>query len=96
MHIESLLSITSHELRTPISAIIQNAELTRSSLIKIRGALANLNTTAVLLPPELGSEALAALAEDIDSLDSIAACAMAQKLIADDILVRTSSFPLFE
>lgn len=45
----------------------------------------------VAIPVELGQEALAALDEDIESLDSISACAMAQKLIADDILVHRRS-----
>lgn len=44
------------------------------------------------LPPELQQTVGFTLEEDIESLDSISDCAMAQEIIANDILV---SSPIF-
>ncbi|GJN89908.1 hypothetical protein Rhopal_002897-T1 [Rhodotorula paludigena] len=82
---ELLIDVTSHEIRNPISAILQNADFTRSSLISLRDRLAALEG-AGKFPQDLDSKLLDTLDEDIEALDAIAECGMAQERIANDIL----------
>lgn len=82
---ELLIDVTSHEIRNPISAVLQNAEVTRTSLNSIRTTLLNLKSRS-LLPEQLGEAAIHDLEEDIEALDAITECGMAQERIANDIL----------
>ncbi|KPV77318.1 uncharacterized protein RHOBADRAFT_51196 [Rhodotorula graminis WP1] len=82
---ELLIDVTSHEIRNPISAILQNADFTRSSLQSFRGRLGQLKERGAL-PAELDDELLHDLDEDIEALDAISECGMAQERIANDIL----------
>ncbi|BGP46989.1 hypothetical protein JCM10450v2_002841 [Rhodotorula kratochvilovae] len=82
---ELLIDVTSHEIRNPISAILQNADLTRSSLQSLRRRLAELRSRGAL-PSELDGKLLTDLDEDIEALDAITECGMAQERIANDIL----------
>jgi signal transduction histidine kinase len=68
-----------------ISAILQNADFTRSSLQSFRSTLLSLKSTASL-PPQLDGKLLEDLEEDIEALDSITECGLAQERIANDIL----------
>lgn len=78
---ELLVDVTSHEIRTPTSCILQNSETATLSLVQLRSSLADV----------LSSDALAELDENIESLEAITECAMAQVRIANDILVRARS-----
>ncbi|GJN89911.1 hypothetical protein Rhopal_002900-T1 [Rhodotorula paludigena] len=82
---ELLIDVTSHEIRNPISAILQNADVTRSSLISLRGKLAALDR-AGKFPPDLDANLLDTLEEDVEALDAITECGLAQERIANDIL----------
>ncbi|CDR49093.1 hypothetical protein NBRC10512_002638 [Rhodotorula toruloides] len=82
---ELLIDVTSHEIRNPISAILQNSDFTRSSLQKLRDTLVVLQQRNAL-PSELAGSALNDLDEDIEALDAITECGMAQERIANDIL----------
>ncbi|GAA5908040.1 hypothetical protein JCM6882_000208 [Rhodosporidiobolus microsporus] len=83
---ELLIDVTSHEIRNPISAILQNSDFTRSSLQSLRSLLLSLRSRS-LLPSELSSQKLFDdLDEDIEALDSITECGLAQERIANDIL----------
>ncbi|GAA5834256.1 hypothetical protein JCM11251_000584 [Rhodosporidiobolus azoricus] len=83
---ELLIDVTSHEIRNPISAILQNSDFTRSSLQSLRSTLLSLRSSQSL-PPELDNEKLFNdLEEDIEALDSITECGLAQERIANDIL----------
>ncbi|GAA5852003.1 hypothetical protein JCM9279_007055 [Rhodotorula babjevae] len=82
---ELLIDVTSHEIRNPISAILQNADFTRSSLQTVRGRLGELKARDAL-PAELDDKLLHDLDEDIEALDAITECGMAQERIANDIL----------
>ncbi|GAA6018410.1 hypothetical protein JCM10207_000884 [Rhodosporidiobolus poonsookiae] len=82
---ELLIDVTSHEIRNPISAILQNSDFTRSSLQSLRSTLLTLKQRDAL-PSELDGKLLADLDEDIEALDSITECGLAQERIANDIL----------
>ncbi|ORY77616.1 hypothetical protein BCR35DRAFT_305378 [Leucosporidium creatinivorum] len=83
-HQELLIDCTSHEIRNPISAILQNAELTHSSLTRLRSTLRNFEARG-MLPPELQDQ-LASIDDDVEAVESIGDCARAQEVIANDIL----------
>lgn len=79
------LHVDAHPRLPQISAILQNADFTRSSLQSLRAALLNLKETSDL-PPQLDGKLLDDLKEDIEALDSITDCGLAQERIANDIL----------
>ena len=106
---ELLIDVTSHEIRSvassspppsslislrrnPISAILNNSDLTRSSLVALRETLLALDLNSQL-PSQLG-DTIPQLEEDIEAIESISECAMAQERIANDILVRRPRVPL--
>ncbi|QRW07342.1 protein-histidine kinase [Ceratobasidium sp. AG-Ba] len=77
---ELLIDVTSHELRQPVSAILNSAQLIRSNLVDLREAMrAN---DGQLIDRKL----VAALEDDIESLDAVMQCGLAQERIANDVL----------
>ncbi|KAF2236032.1 hypothetical protein EV356DRAFT_82045 [Viridothelium virens] len=70
---ENFIDITSHEMRNPLSAILQCADEISSSLQEAR------NTDPESLDPEL-------ISNNIDAAQTIALCAQHQKRIVDDVL----------
>ncbi|CUA71218.1 protein-histidine kinase [Rhizoctonia solani] len=77
---ELLIDVTSHELRQPVSAILNSAQLIRSNLVDLRQAL--VTSEGLMIDPKL----VAALEDDIDSLDAVMQCGLAQERIANDVL----------
>ncbi|KAI5476809.1 histidine kinase [Pseudohyphozyma bogoriensis] len=74
------------QIRNPISAVLQNTEMTRDSLVHIRNCFLELHRAGQLpscFPPESTFESLS---DDIEAMDSITECAHAQERIANDIL----------
>ncbi|GAA5888315.1 hypothetical protein JCM5296_003285 [Sporobolomyces johnsonii] len=82
---ELLIDVTSHEIRNPISAILQNSDFTRSSLQHLLSTMRKLKDRKAL-PEELNGKMLEDLEEDIEALDAITECGLAQERIANDIL----------
>ncbi|KAG8695728.1 hypothetical protein FRC08_007590, partial [Ceratobasidium sp. 394] len=77
---ELLIDVTSHELRQPVSAILNSAQLIRSNLVDLRQALRANDGQRV--DPKL----VASLEDDIESLDAVMQCGLAQERIANDVL----------
>jgi len=72
-----------HELRNPVSAILHNSELAKQSLVAIREVMvASLENGSMV---SVTSDMLAAIEQDIESLDSINMCALAQERIANGV-----------
>ncbi|KAF2139955.1 uncharacterized protein K452DRAFT_253627 [Aplosporella prunicola CBS 121167] len=70
---ENFIDITSHEMRNPLSAILQCADEISSTMIDFR------NTGSMMINEEL-------INNSIDAAQTIALCAQHQKRIVDDIL----------
>ncbi|CED83475.1 two-component-like hybrid sensor histidine kinase 2 [Phaffia rhodozyma] len=79
-HQEFLVSVVSHEVRNPVSAILQCAGLCKSNLTFIRTAL---NSGKAYFPT---SELINLIDEDVDALESIHQMALSQERIANDVL----------
>ncbi|EJT46944.1 hypothetical protein A1Q1_04314 [Trichosporon asahii var. asahii CBS 2479] len=83
-HQELLVDLTSHEIRTPVSAILQCSSLVKENLCSLmdqmKWALAN-DVGFVPTP-----QTLLDLEEDVDALESIFTCGAVQERIANDIL----------
>ncbi|RAL65672.1 hypothetical protein DID88_005343 [Monilinia fructigena] len=71
----SFIDITSHEMRNPLSAIVQCADGISSSLKQYKAAKQNLDT-----------EISGIIKDGIDAAETIQLCAQHQKSIVDDIL----------
>ncbi|CEQ40499.1 SPOSA6832_02119, partial [Sporobolomyces salmonicolor] len=76
---ELLIDVTSHEIRNP------NSDFTRSSLQRLLSTMRKLKDRKAL-PDELSGNPLEDLEEDIEALDAITDCGLAQERIANDIL----------
>lgn len=73
---ELLIDVTSHELRQPVSAIINCSTLVRSNMTGLRDLLAGCLTAQSLFKPT--KQLLNTLEEDLEALDSIYQCGLAQ------------------
>ncbi|KAH8117651.1 hypothetical protein DFH11DRAFT_1724631 [Phellopilus nigrolimitatus] len=81
---ELLIDVTSHELRQPVSAILNCSSLVRSNLASHRDELSRNFTDNELYKP---TEAmLDAIDDDLEALDAIYQCGLAQERIANDVL----------
>ncbi|CCA73349.1 related to sensory transduction histidine kinase [Serendipita indica DSM 11827] len=81
---ELLVDVTSHELRQPVSAVINCANVVFTNLTKLRKALKE------ALQKDSGfqvtNQLLAQIDEDLESLNAIELCGLAQGHIVNDIL----------
>ena len=66
-----------HEMRNPISGIQQNAEMTRSSLQDLRRTFLKLLASGTL-PADFSPQVVEMLDEDVEAIDSIHSCSLAQ------------------
>ncbi|GAA6063949.1 hypothetical protein JCM10212_004904, partial [Sporobolomyces blumeae] len=82
---ELLIDVVSHELRGPVSAILQNADMSRTSFQNLVSLFKRLGAQGKL-PEEFDDKLLDSLKEDIEAMDAIYECASAQERIANDIL----------
>lgn len=78
---ELLIDVTSHELRQPVSAILNCSSLVRTNLAALRDEF--LGMAGSLRPTP---EFLHTIEEDLDALDAIYQCGLAQERIANDVL----------
>ncbi|CAK9784840.1 unnamed protein product [Cutaneotrichosporon oleaginosum] len=74
---EELIDITSHEIRNPISNMMQCASLVRGNLLKLQGELTRIGYAA---------PALAAIEDDLEALQNIYNCGLTQERISNDVL----------
>ncbi|CAE6366411.1 unnamed protein product [Rhizoctonia solani] len=81
---ELLIDVTSHELRQPVSAIIQNAEVVRTNMKGFRNLLHDCRKRNISYTPT--DRMLAELEDDLQAMDSITQCGLAQARIANDVL----------
>ncbi|KAG8977127.1 hypothetical protein FRB90_008899, partial [Tulasnella sp. 427] len=79
---ELLVDVTSHELRQPVSAILNCSQLVRGNLTKLGDALRKSRDTPFVPEDSLHKQ----IEEDLDALDSIYQCALSQERIANDVL----------
>lgn len=83
-HQEFLVSVVSHEVRNPVSAILQCAGLCRSNLAFFKNELHEALTSSTPFRPT--SELVNLLEEDIEALDNVTETALLIERIANDFL----------
>ncbi|KAF8602883.1 hypothetical protein BDV93DRAFT_523732 [Ceratobasidium sp. AG-I] len=81
---ELLIDVTSHELRQPVSAIIQNAEVVSSNMKELRDLLEDCRKRGMSYAPT--EQVINELDDDLQAMDSITQCGLAQARIANDVL----------
>ncbi|KAG9051351.1 hypothetical protein FS837_008446 [Tulasnella sp. UAMH 9824] len=79
---ELLVDVTSHELRQPVSAILNCSQLVRTNLSNLADMLRK-SGAAPFVPT---TSLLKQIQEDLDALDSIYQCGLSQERIANDVL----------
>ncbi|CAK9786228.1 hypothetical protein CC85DRAFT_260792 [Cutaneotrichosporon oleaginosum] len=79
---ELLVDLTSHEIRTPVSAILQCSSLVKENLVALKEQLRFAGDAGFKPTPSL----LADLEEDVEALESIYQCGLVQERIAGDVL----------
>ncbi|WVQ94591.1 hypothetical protein IAU59_001671 [Kwoniella sp. CBS 9459] len=79
---ELLVDLTSHEIRTPVSAILQCSSLVKENLVVLQDQLRGAGVDGFRAEPRLLTE----LEEDIEALESIYQCGLVQERIANDVL----------
>lgn len=80
--VDLLVDITSHEIRNPISSLMQCASLVRTNLVGLRSELQKLVGDSFYPTEQL----VQTLGDDIEALDNIYACGLAQERISNDVL----------
>ncbi|KAG8934136.1 hypothetical protein FRC02_010513 [Tulasnella sp. 418] len=81
---ELLVDVTSHELRQPVSAILNCSALVRSNLGSLYDKLLKcFEETLPFMPTRV---LLGVMDEDLEALDAIYQCGLAQERIANDVL----------
>ena len=83
---ELSIDVSSHELRNPLSGIVQHVELMSESMLRVRAALDALRSGEIDAPTFL-DRAEAELRGDSESVEAIQICARHQRRIADDMCV---------
>ncbi|WWC63422.1 uncharacterized protein I303_106024 [Kwoniella dejecticola CBS 10117] len=81
---ELLIDITSHEIRNPISSLMQCSSLVKTNLLSLQEQLeaVHMNKTSFIPTKQL----LNNIEEDLDALESIYQCGLAQERISNDVL----------
>ncbi|KAG8979497.1 hypothetical protein FRC05_008486 [Tulasnella sp. 425] len=80
---ELLVDVTSHELRQPVSAILNCSQLVRTNLSNLAEALRKSRVATPFVPTD---SLLKQIEDDLDALDSIYQCGLSQERIANDVL----------
>jgi len=81
---ELLIDITSHEIRNPISSLMQCSSLVKTNLVGLQEDLEVAVRTGTAYKPT--AQLLHTIQEDLDALDSIYECALTQERISNDVL----------
>ncbi|TRM62099.1 hypothetical protein BD626DRAFT_548830 [Schizophyllum amplum] len=80
---ELLIDVTSHELRQPVSAILNCSGLVRTNMVALLEHIQGAKSGAGVV---LTAEQLDSMREDVEALDAIYQCGLAQERIANDVL----------
>ncbi|ORY35646.1 hypothetical protein BCR39DRAFT_511288 [Naematelia encephala] len=81
---ELLIDITSHEIRNPISSLMQCSSLVKTNLISLHEQLEmTIKRDTPFYPTE---QLLTTINDDLDALESIYQCGLAQERISNDVL----------
>ncbi|KAJ7584442.1 hypothetical protein C8J56DRAFT_1027754 [Mycena floridula] len=83
---EAFIDIISHELRNPLSAIIQSADLLTGSVARLEEIIELLGEGVGQDKLKLLEESRMELADAMDAVSSVSLCAHHQTIIANDIL----------
>ena len=86
---ELSIDVSSHELRNPLSGIVQHVELMSESLLRVRAAHEALRAGEIDAATFL-DRTEAELRGDSESVEAIQICARHQRRIADDMCVSAS------
>ncbi|KAI5449034.1 hypothetical protein NCC49_005647, partial [Naganishia albida] len=81
---ELLIDVTSHELRNPISAVLQCSMLISQDLLQLRTQVED--HVKQQLPFLPGQETIGLLNECLDAAESVYECGLSQSRICDDVL----------
>jgi signal transduction histidine kinase len=81
---ELLIDITSHEIRNPISSLRQCSSMVRNNLLELQDQLKTTVASQTLF--EVSPQLLLTMDEDLEALDSIYQCGLAQERISNDVL----------
>ncbi|KAK8020085.1 hypothetical protein PG990_005223 [Apiospora arundinis] len=79
---ENFIDMTSHEMRNPLSAIIQSADSTIDSLKTVLSLVSQSSSGDAGLVSQTDDE----IKQSLDSLQTIVSCSLHQKRVVDDIL----------
>jgi signal transduction histidine kinase len=80
----SILTATSHEIRNPISSLMQCSSLVKTNLLSLQEQFDMSIRTATPFKPT--SQLLTTIHEDLEALESIYQCGLAQERISNDVL----------
>lgn len=81
---ELMIDITSHELRNPISAVLQNAELIKANTLGLQIHLEHCRESGE--PFQINDDLMHEISEDLEALDSILNCSHSQERMCNDVL----------
>nr|XP_019011586.1 uncharacterized protein I206_03688 [Kwoniella pini CBS 10737]OCF50367.1 hypothetical protein I206_03688 [Kwoniella pini CBS 10737] len=81
---ELLIDITSHEIRNPISSLMQCSSLVKTNLLSLQEQLEAVHSNKTSFIPT--KQLLNNIEEDLDALESIYQCGLAQERISNDVL----------
>ncbi|TXT14114.1 uncharacterized protein COLE_00307 [Cutaneotrichosporon oleaginosum] len=81
---ELLIDITSHEIRNPISSLMQCASLVKSNLLALQEQMQRAVDDETVFHPT--DQLLVTMGEDLEALDSIYQCGLTQERISNDVL----------
>lgn len=81
---ELLIDITSHEIRNPISSLMQCASLVKTNLLGLQSELDLAVSNGTAFHPT--RQLLHTIQEDLEALDNIYECALTQERISNDVL----------
>jgi signal transduction histidine kinase len=81
---ELLIDITSHEIRNPISSLMQCSSLVKTNLLSLQEQLEMVMTKHTTFTPT--EQLLTTINEDLEALESIYQCGLAQERISNDVL----------
>ena len=81
---ENFIDMTSHEMRNPLSAMVQCADSVLAAVIEINDILKSM--TASQMSPLISSKLFAEIETGLEGIQTIISCCAHQKCIIDDVL----------